>query len=202
MPILGGKQGGGKSGLIEALGLGFAGSLSGDFHDTKKMAESTLGKFILEVPELKGMSKGMIEDIKAYFTATRDTVRLAYRANPEDFMRMCIYMGTTNANHYLRDEENRRFCPVLTDTHEWKKIDFKNLIPIIPQLWAEAREIYLAMREAQPKGFLPLHFTSHEAKAEARRLQTESRETMAHEPVMEVVGEWLELCGNLGDGVI
>jgi len=192
VPILGGKQGGGKSGLIEALGLGFAGSLSGDFHDTKKMAESTMAKFILEVPELKGMSKGMIEDIKAYFTATRDTVRLSYRANPEDFMRMCIYMGTTNANHYLRDEENRRFCPVLTDTHEWNKIDFENLVPIIPQLWAEAREIYLQMRKDQPKGFLPLHFTSPEAKAEARRLQSESRETMPHEPVAEVVGAWLD----------
>ena len=38
---------------------------------------------------------------------------------------------------------------------------------------------------------LPLHFTSAEAKAEARRLQTDSRETMAHEPVMEVVETWL-----------
>lgn len=191
VPILGGKQGGGKTGLIRELGLGFTGALSGDFHDTQKMAESTKGKFILEVPELKGMSKGMIEDIKSYFTATKDTVRMAYRKNPEDFMRMCLYMGTTNEGHYLRDEENRRFCPVLTDTHEYNKIDFENLIPIIPQLWAEAREIYLQMRKDQPKGFLPLHFTSKAAKAEARRLQTESRETMAYEPVAEVIENWL-----------
>lgn len=191
VPILGGKQGGGKTGLIRELGLGFTGALSGDFHDTQKMAESTKGKFILEVPELKGMSKGMIEDIKQYFTETKDTVRLAYRRNEEDFLRKCIYMGTTNDSHYLRDEENRRFCPVLTTKHEYNKIKFKKLVPLIPQLWAEAHEIYRQMRKAQPRGMLALHFTSAEAKDEARRLQTESRETMAHEPVMEVIETWL-----------
>jgi predicted P-loop ATPase len=191
VPILGGKQGGGKSGAIEELGLGYGGALSGDYGDTQKMTESTKGKTVLEVPELKGMSKGEIEDVKAYFTSPKDTIRLAYRRNEEDFYRRCVYMGTTNQSHYLKDEENRRFCPVLTDTSRHKKIDFKNFIPAILQFWAEARHIYFAMREAQPQGILPLEFTSTTAKIEAERLQTESRETMPYEPVAEVVSRWL-----------
>ncbi len=94
VPILGGKQGGGKTGAIEALGMGYGGSLSGDFSSTQKMTESTKGKTVIEVPELKGMSKGEIEDVKGYFTATKDTIRLAYRRNEEDFYRRCVYMGT------------------------------------------------------------------------------------------------------------
>ncbi|SFE59243.1 Virulence-associated protein E [Sulfitobacter brevis] len=191
VPIIGGKQGGGKTGAIEALGMGYGGTLSGDFSNTQKMTESTKGKTVIEVPELKGMSKSEIEDVKGYFTATKDTIRLAYRRNEEDFYRRCVYMGTTNQSHYLRDEENRRFCPVLTDTSRHKKIDFPNFLPLIPQFWAEAQHIYLAMRAEQPEGFLPLEFTSKKAKVEAERLQKESRETMPHEPVAEVVERWL-----------
>lgn len=191
VPILGGKQGGGKSGAIDELGLGYGGALSGDYGDTQKMAESTKGKTVLEVPELKGMSKGEIEDVKAYFTSPKDTIRLAYRRNEEDFFRRCVYMGTTNQSHYLRDEENRRFCPVLTDTSRHNKIDFPKFIPLILQFWAEGRHIYLAMRADQPEGLLPLEFTSKNAKREAERLQTESRETMPYEPVAEVVERWL-----------
>ena len=191
VPILGGKQGGGKTGAIDALGMGYGGSLSGEFGDTQKMTESTKGKTVLEVPELKGMSKGEVEDIKHYFTATKDTIRLAYRRNEEDFYRRCVYMGTTNQQHYLRDEENRRFCPVLTSTSSANKIDFDGFLPLIPQFWAEAHAVYKAMREEKPTGFLPLHFTSPEAQKEARRLQTESRETLPHEPVAEVVERWL-----------
>lgn len=115
----------------------------------------------------------------------------AYRRNEEDFYRRCVYMGTTNQSHYLRDEENRRFCPVLTNTSRHKKIDFPNFIPTILQFWAEARHLYLTMRAAQPAGFLPLEFTSKAAKIEAERLQGESRETMPYEPVAEVVSRWL-----------
>ncbi|AET42291.1 DNA helicase [Ruegeria phage DSS3-P1] len=191
VPILGGKQGGGKSGAIDALGMGYGGSLSGDFHDTQKMTESTKGKTVLEVPELKGLSKSEVEDVKHYFTATKDTVRLAYRRNEEDFFRRCVYMGTTNQSHYLRDEENRRFCPVLTGTSRFRLVDFARFVPAIPQFWAEAHHLYLEMRKAKPYGLLPLHFTSKEAKDEALRLQTEARDTMPYEPVQEVIERWL-----------
>lgn len=201
VPILGGKQGGGKTGAIEALGMGYGGTLSGDFSNTQKMTESTKGKTVIEVPELKGMSKSEIEDVKGYFTATKDTIRLAYRRNEEDFYRRCVYMGTTNQSNYLRDEENRRFCPVLTDTSRYNKIDFPNFLPAIPQFWAEAQHIYFAMRAEQADGFLPLEFTSKAAKAEAERLQKESREVMAHEPVAEVVERWLNAPVSAGQAL-
>lgn len=194
VPVLGGKQGGGKSGLIECLGMGFFGHLSGEFQDTKKMVESTRGKWILEVPELKGFHRGMIEDIKLYFSGTFDTVRLAYRENGDDFARRCIYMGTTNQDEYLRDDENRRFCPVLTLTHKGNKIKFDGpggVKEIVPQLWAEAEHLYLEARKADPYGMLNLDFESVEARTEAVRLQTEAREVSAQEPVAEVIEDWL-----------
>ena len=191
VPILGGAQGGGKTGAIRELGMGHGGTLAGDFHSTQKMTEATKGKVVLEVPELKGLSRAQIEDVKHYFTETQDTVRLAYRRNEEDFLRRCVYMGTTNEDYYLRDTENRRFCPVLTRTSLAHKIDFPNFKPLVQQFWAEAHHIYLEMRRKQPSGMLPLHFTSPEAQAEALRLQSEARETLPHEPVQEVVERWL-----------
>ena len=192
VPILGGRQGGGKTGFIKALGMEFYGELSGEFSNLQKMVESTRGKWILEVPELKGFRKSELGDLKQYFTATYDTIRLPYRANPEDFKRRCVYMGTTNEDEYLRDDENRRFCPVITDKHRDNILDFAGFLPIVPQLWAEAEQVYLEMRTKLPKGMLALDLTSPDAKTEARRLQDESREIQPHETVAQVIQEWLD----------
>ena len=193
VPILGGKEGGGKSGLLAALGLGFAGALSGDYGNLQKMVESIRNKWILEVPELKGFHLGMLEDIKQWFSTTMDTVRLAYRQNEEDFPRRCIFAGTTNEGQYLRDPHgNRRFCPVPTDKHRGNMIDFTNLLPLIPQFWAEAQVRFLQMREDQPVGVLPLDLVSPEAIAEHNRLQAESSIDPTYEPVRQVIQAWAD----------
>lgn len=193
VPIFGGKQGGGKTGYIKAIAFDskFYGELSGDFHDTKAMVESTNGKWITEMPELKGTHRGQIQDIKQYFTAEKDTVRLAYRRNEEDFYRRNVTLGTTNEDEYLRDDENRRFCPVPVTVHKNNVMDFDRFIPLVPQLWAEAEQIYKEMRRQKPKGQLNLNFTSPEAREEAEERQTAARETLIHEPVAEVLEDWL-----------
>ncbi len=194
VPILGGKQGGGKTGFIKAIAFEskFYGELSGDFSNLQKMVESTRGKWITEMPELKGIHRGMIQDIKQYFTSEKDTVRLAYRRNEEDFYRRNVTIGTTNEDEYLRDDENRRFCPIPVTVDQDNVLDFAAFIPLVPQLWAEADHLYLEMRKARPKGQLDLNFKSAEAKREARERQQAARETMIHEPVAEVVQEWLD----------
>lgn len=192
VPIISGKQGGGKSTVIEMLGMGFFGHLSGDFSNTQKMVESIRGKWILEVPELKGFRKGEIEDIKLFFAATGDTVRLAYRTNEEDFPRRCVFMGTTNEQHFLRDDENRRFCPVITETSRDNPVDLEGFQKIVPQLWAEALVMYRQARAEKPHGMLMLDLVSPEARAEHVRLTQEAREVAVHEPVAEVIQAWLD----------
>ncbi len=193
VPIIGGGQGGGKSSFIEMLAMGFSGILAADFESTQKMVESTRGRWVLEMSELKGLSRSGVEDVKQFISATSDTVRLAYRANEEDFPRRFVIMGTTNQDEYLKDTTgNRRYCPVKSPLNDRDRIDFKGFELVIPQIWAEAQAIYRAMRAAQPKGWLDLNFTSAEAYAEAKRLQETSRETTPQELLAEVIAEWLE----------
>ena len=155
------------------------------------MVESTLGKWITEMPELKGTHRALIQDIKQYFTAEKDTIRLSYRRNAEDFYRRNVTIGTTNEDEYLRDDENRRFCPVPVTVHKNNVMDFARFVPLVPQLWAEAEQIYLEMRRKQPKGYLDLNFQSPAAKREAEKRQNAARETLIHEPVAEVIEDWL-----------
>jgi len=156
------------------------------------MVESTRWGWITEMLELKGMHRSMLQDIKQYFTSEFDTVRLAYRRNEEHFYRRNVTIGTTNEDEYLREGENRRFCPVPVGVNLDDVLDFDTFLPLVPQIWAEAEQIFLEMRRKQPKGHLPLNFQSPEAKAEARERQTLARETLIHEPVAEVLQEWLD----------
>ena len=194
VPIFGGTQGGGKTGYLKALAFDskFYGELSGDFHNLQKMVETTNGKWITEMPELKGVHRSMIQDIKQYFTSEFDTVRLSFRRNAEQHYRRNVTAGTTNEDEYLRDEENRRFCPVPVSISRDKVLDFDTFVPLVPQIWAEAEQVYLEMRRKQPKGHLPLDFKSAAASKEARDRQAAARETLIHEPVAEVLQEWLD----------
>lgn len=74
------------------------------------------------------------QDIKQYFSSEVDAVRLAYRRNAEDYYRCNVTAGTTNENEYLRDDENRRFCPVPVGVHKRDVMDFKTFAPLVPQL--------------------------------------------------------------------
>lgn len=116
------------------------------------MVETTLGKWITEMPELKGTHRSLIQDIKQYFTSEKDTIRLAFRRNAEDFYRRNVTIGTTNEEEYLRDDENRRFCPIPVSVHKNNVLDFDRFLPLVPQLWAEYEQMYLEMRRKQPKG--------------------------------------------------
>jgi predicted P-loop ATPase len=52
---------------------------------------------------------------------------------PQDFDRQCIFIGTTNDPHPLRDVENRRFMPV-----QCIKADISWIRANRDQLWAES----------------------------------------------------------------
>lgn len=192
VPIIGGKQGGGKSSFIELLSMTHGGILASEFNSTQKMVESIRGKWLLEISELKGLSRSEVEDVKQFLSGTADTVRLAYRHNEEDFKRRCVFMGTTNQEEYLKDTTgNRRFCPVRSPLDMDHPLDFAGLRAAVPQIWAEAQVLYFQMRKQYPDGWLPLTLTSHEARATAQALQESAREESPQEAVLPDVLEWL-----------
>jgi predicted P-loop ATPase len=136
MPVLEGPQGCGKSSLLATLA-----GLGENFtdvpilgRDTKVVAETVSGKWVVEISELAGLRRSEVEDVKALISRTDDRARLAYARFLESHPRRCVFVGTTNAREYLADDTgNRRFVPVRVGT-----IDLEALKRDRDQLFAEA----------------------------------------------------------------
>lgn len=100
----------------------------------KEVIEQTLGRWIVEIPEMVGGRKAQIEAIKAFLSRQEDSSRLAYGRTRTSVRRSFICSGTTNEPRYLKDlTGNRRFWPVSTG-----EIDLEALRRDRDQLWAEA----------------------------------------------------------------
>jgi predicted P-loop ATPase len=112
MPVLEGLQGIGKSRALEAL----AGTEK--FADidapmgSKRFSEDIQGKWLVELSELSAMRPSEIETIKSTITRTVDVYRVPWDRLSTSHPRQCVFAGTTNADAYLSDHENRRFWPI------------------------------------------------------------------------------------------
>ena len=148
-----GKQGIGKSLFLYHLFKDkslFSSSLN--FNEkTQKIVEGTLGKSLIEVAELTGVSKTALERLKNLITTQNDTVRLSYRKHARDYRRQFIFVGTTNSDKPLPDDLTglRRFILVslkgkLSDTAIEKLIKENR-----DQLWAEAVHCFKAGHSAR-----------------------------------------------------
>lgn len=140
MLVLEGKQGLGKSSLVNKLGGKWA--LEGlpplRASADKDVIEAMRGYWIIEMEEMSVARKSDADILKAFLTRRIDRVRLPYERNARDFPRQCIFVGTINETEYLRDTSgNRRFAPVACT-----QINVEGLER--DQLWAEARESWLA----------------------------------------------------------
>ena len=116
LPVfLGPRSGEGKSSFCEALvpEAEYSGNI--DFRaETKEKVEALQGKWVVENPELRGMTRKQVESIKAFLTQSHDSIRLAYRRDPVDFPRRCIIIATGNPVDSIPDDgtTGRRFLPV------------------------------------------------------------------------------------------
>lgn len=111
-------------------------------NDTKKMMESTGGKWIIEAGELRGMSNGDHNVMKAYLSRRVDRARMAYGRKTREIKRQFVIVGTTNDEQYLRDATgNRRYWPIRV-----QEFDVAGLLAIRDALWAEA----CRLEEAHP----------------------------------------------------
>ena len=163
MVVICGPQGTYKSTFVALLGGDWASTLMLSFDDPKAVAEVMQSNWIIEVPELSGMSRADINNVKQMITQTCDEYRAAYARRPEKHPRKCILIGTTNDSDYLRDSTgNRRYWPIDCDINPACKV-LTDLTPgVVGQLWAEA-VMYWRMGEPLVLG------VEEEKEAESRR---------------------------------
>jgi len=108
----------------------------------QRMIEACLGKVIVECAEMIGVTKADKAHIKAFTARSYDnSVRLAYRPDPEDVDRTFILVATTNPNRggiLPNDEINRRFIVVECKKSVGVRAVRKWLDDHREQCWAEA----------------------------------------------------------------
>lgn len=133
VPIFEGAQGIKKTTMMEIIGGEWFAALSADFA-SKDFLQDLQGKMLLELPELANMSKSDAETVKAIISRRTDRFRKSYGRASDDYPRMCVFAGTTNADDWNKDETGaRRFWRVLCGkaNPDW-------LITNREQLFAEA----------------------------------------------------------------
>ena len=142
MTILKGPQGCYKSTFCSTLfSPWFSDSL--DITDDKDTRQHLTGAWGLEIGELAGMRRASVEQIKRFITQTEDRYRPPYARNMEVHPRQCVFIGTTNSDHFLIDDENRRFCVITIEpTLRQYGNPLEQLRAEKDQLWAEAYHLW------------------------------------------------------------
>ena len=121
LPILCGPEGIGKSTIIRQLlppewqSEWYTDNLQfGTQDDQKRLPEQLLGRVICEIPELAGLRKTGLARLKAWLSRQDDTVRLAYRRDPETLPRLISLVGTTNEAQPLHHDPDgyRRYVVI------------------------------------------------------------------------------------------
>jgi putative DNA primase/helicase len=130
-----------------------------------------------ELPELDALKGANVTAVKAFLSKQADRAREPYKPTYRDYLRQCVFIGTTNDNHYLTDRSgNRRYWPV-----ECKVIDVPGLTERRDQLWAEAVTRFTCNERWW------LETDDQEALAREQQRERETRE-----PWFELVAKWLD----------
>jgi hypothetical protein len=173
MVVLEGPQGSLKSSALKVLAVRedwFSDDLPLNAK-AQQFIEQTVGKWVVEAGELKGMRKGDVESLKSCLSRSLDRARMAYGRLPIERARQFVIIGTTNSERYLKDSTgNRRFWPIKVG-----EVMLDELRRDREQLWAEA-----ARREADGASIRLDPALYHEACSaqEARRVADPFTETL------------------------
>lgn len=193
-PIIEGPQGSRKSSFIKMLyGESWFGEIDCKLDDKQKIAETLLGKWVAELPELSALKKSDHNDAKMFMRRQRDDVRMAYDRRVSEYPRQCVFWGSTNDDKYLKDPTgNRSYWPVdATAKTRANPIDTNALGLERDQLWAEAMSVYAQMRADQPKADLFLDLTAVASEI-AEKLQEKARQPELAEDWAEQITNWTD----------
>lgn len=137
--VLQGRQGLGKTRLLEKLALGFFAegeSLNPTNKDSVMIAASC---FIYELGELGSTMKRDKDTIKAFISRPVDTIRVPFGRTLSKFTRHAILAGTVNEKEYLVDDTgSRRWLTIsIADNIQIDMDDLQKFDAV--QLWAQIR---------------------------------------------------------------
>ncbi len=185
MLVINGETGLGKSTFFDKLaGEWYSDSLTfADMSKGKDAPEKIQGFWIIEIPELAGIRKADVNNVKAFLSRRDDNYRAAYGHVSESHPRQCIVVGSTNSESagFLRDiTGNRRFWPVRVSGKNvrrgWDVTDEDVL-----QIWAEAKRFWENGEKLYLEG------------AEAEAAVSEQAEAMESDEREGLVREYLDM---------
>lgn len=153
MVCLVGGQGAGKSTFFRFLALQdewFSDDLKR--MDDENVYRKMQGHWIIEMSEMMAtVNAKSIEDIKSFISRQKETYKIPYETHPEDRLRQCVFVGTSNNMDFLPLDRtgNRRFAPVLVHAERIEKHileDEEESREYIRQAWAESMVTYRRSR--------------------------------------------------------
>ena len=159
MPIFVGKQGCGKSSIVDMLNPVRSSFVDLRTIDGKEAIELIQGGFVIELSELLAFVRSKdAESMKSFVTRCVDKYRVPYSRLSEERPRTCILIGTTNDAAFLTDiTGNRRYLPIgLYDMSA--KFIFENLDFVkdyIDKCWKEA---LILMRRGETYLHIPYEY--------------------------------------------
>jgi len=140
MIVLVGNQGIGKSTFIRNLVPYSKWYTSINFHMSEtETVLKIIGCLVAEFAELAGLARKELEHVKAFLTEIKYRIRRIYKRSYDDYVRRCLFIGSTNKREFLTDEENRRYLVIELGSKNANFSHFKN---VLEQLWAEGNAKY------------------------------------------------------------
>lgn len=173
MVVLEGRQGAGKSSVVQELFGAQWFAASTESPSNKDFYQGIKGHWCIEVAEMESFNKADIGKIKQAITTRYDTYRASYGRIARSYRRECVFVGTTNEDRYLRDASGgRRFLPISV-----RVINVGMVRDLRDQLWAEAVALYRG-------GFKWWELPDDAAEQQEARFEADSWE--------DVINRWLD----------
>ena len=146
VPVLVGKQGGGKSALVRLLAMDDQYFKEVKTFEGSEGIEALTGGWIIEIPEMLATARAKeVELVKSYITRQTDSYRMPYEKHVQSFPRRCIFVGTANDYTFLSADRtgNRRWYPVDCKVVGYDFFDrIEEHREYVRQCWAEAKALF------------------------------------------------------------
>ena len=184
-----GEQGTGKSTFFRLLALKDE-WFSDDLKrlDDENVYRKLQGHWIIELSEMIATANARsIEDIKGFLSRQKDTYKVPYDRYPKDYLRQCVFVGTTNSTQFLPFDRsgNRRFIPIRVGAQKAQEdllADEAASRHYIEQVWAEMMQVYKC--ETDHALLLP--------KSMQDQLKALQKEYMQEDDKAGILLDWLE----------